>query len=148
MQILKCGNFRALLVQRVNPARCGVRRRKRRNARNVVANRGAPDRLFVIKRFATERGINDEDRSYLFSRVDDVRNGLHFTLKTGSASMPAGFQRRRGSARGKQAETRAANSFPREARCLLSRSFTLRNTVPCEASRCPAASCALAKACP
>jgi len=81
-----------------------VRRRKRRNARNVVANRGAPDRLFVIKRFATERGINDEIDLTCFHEVDDVRTAIHL-LENRFGFDAGGFQRRRGSARGKQAET-------------------------------------------
>src|SRR5437879_3947973 len=71
-----------------------------------------------------------------------------FTLNTASASMPADSSDAavpRVASRRKPSDD---SSFPRVPRCFLSRSFTLRKTVPLRGKRCPAASWAFAKACP
>ena len=72
-------DFAALLEQRVNTARRGVRCGKRRDARNMIADGGAANRFFVIKRFAAERRVHDQVDLAGFHQVHDVRPAfIHF----------------------------------------------------------------------
>src|SRR5882724_1940727 len=146
MQVLQGRNFGPLLEHGANSARSGVGSGERRDARNVVANGGAANRLFVVERFAAQRRVDDQIDFSRFHQVDDIRPA--FTLKTASASIPAPSKAAAVPRVATSLNPSDPSSLPSETRWRLSRSFTLRKTVPLRGRRCPAASCALANACP
>src|SRR4029077_254802 len=59
VQRLQWRNLQSLFHQRANPASRRIRGGERGDARNIVANRRAPDGFLIVKRFAAERRIYD-----------------------------------------------------------------------------------------
>src|SRR5579875_3109722 len=79
MQILERGDVRGLPGHGANAARGGAGRRKRGNARNVVANGGAANGLLVVEGLASERRIDHQIHFTGFDQIDDVRTAfVHF----------------------------------------------------------------------
>ena len=72
MQILKSGNFGALIEQSANAAGGGVGGRKCRDAGNIVANRSAANGFFVVEGLAAQRRVDDQVDLAGFNEVDDV----------------------------------------------------------------------------
>jgi len=132
----------------VNSARGGMRRGKRGDTRYVVANRRAADRFFVVERFATEGRVDHQIDLTCFYQVNDVRPPFVYfehRLRPRSRRLPAPPLFLAWPASENPVTTAPFQGPPR---CFLSRSFTLRKTVPCRGKRCPAASWAFANASP
>ena len=105
MKVLQRGNFDSLLDQGTNPA-CGcVCRGERGNTRNVVTNRCAANRFFVVKRFAAERCVNHQINLAGLDQVHDIRAAF-IDLEDGFGLDARGVQCRSGSARGGQLEAK------------------------------------------
>src|SRR5260221_7998825 len=59
MKRLQRRNLQCLLDQRANPASCRIRGGKSGDARNIVTNCRTADGFLVVKRFASERSVDD-----------------------------------------------------------------------------------------
>ncbi len=110
MQILKRGDFGALIEQRANSTRGGVGSRKRRDAGNIVANRGAADGLFVVEGFAAQWRVDDQIDFASFHEVDDIGAAFIY-FEHGFGGNAGGFERRGGAARGQQTEAKFMELF-------------------------------------
>ena len=79
MQRLQGVHLNRVFDHRVNPARGGNGGGERRDARNVVANRGATDVFLILKRLATEWRVDDHVHFPRLHQVHNVRSPLvHF----------------------------------------------------------------------
>ena len=95
MQILQGVYLGAVAGHGANAERRGVRRGKRGNARNVVANRSAADGFFVVKRFAAERRVDQQIDLAGLDQVDDIRAPfVYFVNRFASDSRAARAPRR------------------------------------------------------
>src|SRR5271169_63305 len=105
MQILQSSDFGALIEKRANAAGGSVSRRKRRDARNVIANRRAANGFLVVKRFAAERRVDDQIDLAGLDEVNDV-GAAFIHLEDGLGWNPGRFERSGRAARRKQRETK------------------------------------------
>src|SRR5262249_9768323 len=98
VQVLESSYFSSLLNESPNSACGGMSGCQRGDTRNVVTNRRAPDGLFVIKGFPSERCIDDQIDLAGFDQIHDV--GAAFVdLEHRLRFNASRTQRRRGSAR-------------------------------------------------
>src|SRR5580693_5387291 len=118
MQILKRGDFDALIEKSANATSRSVRRRQRRDARNVIANRGAANGFFVVEGFAAKRRVNDQIDFASFDKVHDI--GTPFIYFVDRLRWNAGsFEGRGGAARRQQTETQIVQLFSERAEVTL-----------------------------
>ena len=112
VQVLQAGRFLLQLDHRVNAAYCSLRRRKRRYAGNVIANRGASNGFFVVERFTAQRRVEHQIDLARLDQVDDVRPPL-VHLKYLIARHPGSVERGSSPARGHQLETERYEFLPK-----------------------------------
>src|ERR1700675_831028 len=117
MQILQRGYFRSLLEKRANSASGSMRRCKGSDTRNVIADRRAPDRFFVIEGFAAQGRVDYQIDLARFHQVHNVGPAfVHFEYRLGLDA--GGFQRGSGSTRSQQAKTQRRQLFPKGSEML------------------------------
>src|SRR5271155_5415942 len=90
-------------------------RRKSRDARNVIANRGAANGFFVVERFAPQRCVDYQIDFTRFDEVDDVRPAFVY-FKNRLRGDSCRFQSRRRAARREQAEAKIVKFFSKGAK--------------------------------
>src|SRR5690242_17640722 len=72
MKIVQSRYLYSLLDQRATAVRGGLARGQRRDARNVVANRGAANGFFIVEGFAAQRRIDDQIDLAGLDEVNDI----------------------------------------------------------------------------
>src|SRR5580692_10374373 len=118
MQILEGGDFRALIEQSANSAGGGVGRGECCNAWNVITNRRATNRFFVVERFAAERRVDDQVDLAGFDEVNDVGPALVY-FEDGFCWNPCSFECRGGTAGSEQPEAKLVKLFSERAKVSL-----------------------------
>src|SRR6266513_1575522 len=115
--MLQCGDFRSLLEKGANSASGGMGRGKRRDARYVVTDRRAPNRFFVVERFAAQGRVDHQIDLTRFHHDHNVPPGfVHLEYRFG---LDAGrFQRHRSSSSRKQAKTQRRQLFSKSSQML------------------------------
>src|SRR2546427_12397496 len=93
-------------------------RGKRRDARYVVTDGRAPNRFFVVERFAPQWRVDYQIDLARFHQVHNVRPAfVHFEYRFGFDA--GGCQRSRGSPSGKQTKTQRRQLFSKGTQLLL-----------------------------